>query len=319
MLFPRFQRLCRRSPGFTAATIGVIATAVALAATAASFIDAVLFRALPAPQSDELYRIHSGLYDGVDTPPNVRDMLETMQPLPIFSYDFASNVEYQPAGGERTELVSLAEFQGDVFGVMGWQALHGRLLVPSDMERGAEAVAVISHRFWHRSFGASLTALDRTIELNGVLYRIVGVLPPAYDRINRLHTSDLWTAFVHTSESWKYDNRNSHDHTVVARISDPAALPALHTQLEHFRRQLRHDFPDLEFSGAYSIMTEQDASLAELGDLATKRRIISGLIVSLLVVACLNVGNLLLVNAHRRRQEFAFANPLKRPPDICYA
>lgn len=177
-------RIVQRQPAFAAAGIGVIAMGVALAATAASLINALLFRPLPTHDGDQLYRIDSGLYSGEATAPDTRDLIEALAPLPVFSFSTWTNTEYRRGSSGGTELVDVGEVQGGPFGVLGWHPAQGRLLTPADHLPGSEPVAVLSHAFWQRELGGE-AVLDEIVTLNGVPFRIVGVLPPGLDRMKR--------------------------------------------------------------------------------------------------------------------------------------
>lgn len=298
-------RILKHQPLFAFAAISVVALGIALATTAASLIDALLFRALPVREVHQLHRIDSGIYNGITTAPAARDLMEELAPLPIFSYTLSSNVEFSSSPGTETGLVSIAELMGDAFGVLGWHVALGRGLRTEDYLRGSEAVAVVSDRFWRRQFDGRQSILGESIRLNGVSYRLVGVLPREFDRVNRLRSSDVFTAFAHTSEKWRYDHRNSHAHTVVARIDDPARVPELSARLVALGDRLRRAHPESDSSAGYTLVPEAEAAARELGNLAGKSRVIGGLIAALLLVACFNVGNMLLANAYRREREFA--------------
>jgi len=298
-------RVLKHQPLFALAAIAVVALGIALATTAASLIDALLFRSVPARDVHQLHRIESGLYNGITTAPAARDLMEGLAPLPVYAYTLTRNVEFSSGPGTATGLVSLAEFMGDAFGVLGWHAAQGRGLRAEDYLPGSEPVAVLSQQFWQRHFDGRDDLLGDSIRLNGVSYRVVGVLPPEFDRVNLLRSTEVFTTFIHTSEKWRYDHRNSHAHTLVARIDDPARVPELSARLVTLGDHLRRAYPDSDASPGYTLVPESEAAARELGDLAGKSRVIAGLIAALLLVACFNVGNMLLAHAYRREREFA--------------
>lgn len=277
---------------------------VALAATAASLINALLFRPLPTFAGEQLHRIDSGIYDGIMTAPDTRDVIEELAPLPIFSFSHWSGVEYRHGHGGGTHLVDLCEVEGDAFGVLGWRPEQGRLLAAADYLPGSEAVAVLSHAFWQQQLGGG-EVLDELVNLNGVPFRVVGVLPAEFDRVKRTRVPDLWTASVHASAPWRYDNRNFNSETVVARIADPAHLPETRVRLTALSERLRAEYPETDISIGMTLKPDAAAAAEELGDLVAKSYTIAALIAGLLLVACFNVGNMLLANAYRRQREFA--------------
>lgn len=307
-------RILLRQPWFASAGIGVIAIGIALATTAASLINALIYRPLPVQAPHELYRVDSGIYDGAASPPHSREVIERLAPIQAFSYAYSSNVEFDRGAGTVSDLIQICELQGDAFGVLGWHPELGRLLGPADTLPGSEPVAVLAHDLWQNQLGADPDVLDTTLRLNGVVYRVVGVLGPVFDRVNRLNSAVIFTAYVHTSVLWKYENSNYQDQTIVARIADASSLPAVQTTIDVLDEELRIKHPDADYAGGFSLKSESVSTMEELGDLAGKSRMIIWLIAALLIVACFNVGNMLLANAYRREREFAIRQSFGATP-----
>ncbi len=117
MPIPASLRLFSKRPAFIIASIGIVALGVALAATAASILDALVFRSIPVPGITQMYRVNSGVYRGKASPPDARDVIERIEDVPAFSYSHMFSVEFSVE--DNSKLVTLCELQGDAFKVGG--------------------------------------------------------------------------------------------------------------------------------------------------------------------------------------------------------
>ncbi len=161
MPIPASLRLFSKRPAFTIASIGIVALGVALAATAASILDALVFRSIPVPDITKMYRVNSGIYRGNASPPDARDVIERIGDAPAFSYSHMFSVELSVE--DNSKLVTLCELQGDAFKVLQWFPTLGRLLQPKDYLRGSDPVVVLSHRFWVSDFASRPDILGQSI------------------------------------------------------------------------------------------------------------------------------------------------------------
>lgn len=295
-------RQLRKSPGYALAAISIVALGVALATTTASIVDALVFRTLPIAQYAQLYRVKSGIFNGVATAPDARDIFERTD-IPAFSYHHRTSVEY--VQGKNSGLIGMCELQGDAFKVLGWQAEQGRLLQPSDFLEGSEPVAVLSHAFWENELAAPDDIIDQNILLNGKPFRVVGILPTASNRVHRTTRPQVWTALVHTFDDWIYNNRNSFGQTIIARLPSASALPAYQTQLDQLTDHFQQTSPNTSANLDLQALPESQAARADSANAVQQSYIITSLVIALLLTACFNVGNMLLANAYRRDREFA--------------
>ncbi|MDQ8200551.1 ABC transporter permease [Pelagicoccus enzymogenes] len=308
---PANLRGLAKRPAFTLTAVGIVALGVALATTAASIVDALVFRPIPVERIDQLYRVQSGIYSGTMTPPDARELFDRTD-FPALGYHHRYSVEYN--SGNHAGLLVLCELQGDPFRVLNWKAAQGRLLQPDDFQLGSEPVAVLSHAFWENDLGGPGVIVGESLLLNGKSFRVVGVLPPEHDRIHRTTKPHAWTSLAHTFDSWLFDGRNAHWQRVIARLPSPEQLPAYQTQLNRVTAYLKQAFPaesqNLDFQAVPEIQAGRESS----AEAAQQSYIIVGLVASLLLVTCFNVGNMLLANAYRREREFAIRRSVGASP-----
>ena len=233
---PALRSLAQR-PAFTLAALAI----VALGTTAASIVDALVFRPIPVDGIEQLYRVQSGVYDGISSPPDARDVFERAD-APAFSYTHRFSVEFTQE--KHSGLIVLCELQGKAFETLGWQAAQGRLLQSEDYLEGSEPAAVLSHAFWLTELAARPDIVGQTLLMNGKPFRIVGVLPPERNRVSRTIKPHAWTALIHTFEDWIPNNRNSHSQTILARLAPPRTLAAYQTQLDQTTAYLKQAYPN---------------------------------------------------------------------------
>ncbi len=302
-LFNWIPRIIRRQPLFAAAAIGVVAIGIALATTAASLVDALVFRPIPTVDHHALYRIDSGVWGGLSTPIHARGIMERLPQFEVFSYTHTWSNEF--SYGNTHALITTGELMGDAVRVLGWSPAMGRFITEADCQEGAAPVAVLSHRFWKETLGGSPQILGEGIRINGKLFQVVGVLPPRFDRVNRTRVPAVWIPYIHTGGDWKYESWSYFDQFIIARIPEGTSMAELQTILEVATEDVMRLHPNQNSKAHYRAVPERVAALSELGDLRGRSYLISGLIGALLLIACFNVGNMLLANAYRREREFA--------------
>lgn len=310
-LLPANIRALAKRPGFVLAGVAIVAIGIALATTAAAVIDALIFRPIPVENLNQIYRAHSSVYGGATTPPDARDLFERTENK-IFAYGHKFSVEYEmtPHAG----LVVLCELQGQAFEVLEWQAAEGRLLTKSDYEPGSEPVTVISYAFWQNELAGKADIVGQSVLLNGKPFRIVGVLPEGKDRVHRTIRPAFWTTLTHTFDNWIYDNRNYHSQTVLARLAPGENEASFQTQLDLVDEYLKSNYTDPTGKHDFKAIPEPQAAFEANKEIVSQSYIILGLVAALLLIACFNVGNMLLSNAYRREREFAIRRSLGASP-----
>lgn len=308
---PANLRALAKRPAFTLAAIGIVALGIALATTAASIVDAVVFRSIPVPSPEEIVRVHSGVFSGVLSAPDVRDVIDQGS-APAFSYGHRFSVEYSQEN--RSGLIVLGEFLGNAFDILQWTPDQGRLLQAGDFLRGSEPVTVVSYLFWKNELAADPKIVGQSINLNGKPFTIVGVLSPEFDRVNRTIRPQVWTALVHTFDDWIYDNRNSHSQVMLARLPASQSIAAYQAELDTINEEIRRAYPDSSSNIALRAEPESVAARGDRSDAVQQSYIIIGLVSALLLTACFNVGNMLLANAYRREREFAIRRSVGASP-----
>jgi putative ABC transport system permease protein len=299
-------RTMRRTPVLAGAAVLTLALGVGANTAIFSAVNAVILRPLPFPNPDQLYMVweenpEKGWYKQVAAPANMLDWKEQVAA-------FADVMAYSDAFGTSTlnndgrpVIVKPAIGTGNFFSVLGVRAALGRTFLDAETWRTGQSVAVLSHHLWRDQFGSNPDIIGRSIQLDGNPVQVVGVMPPGFDYPNE--TIDLWQPW-----GWNPTNRQqvffrrAHWLNVVARVKPGVAEQAASAQLQAVVKRLQRDYP-----ATNRVMGAGMTPLQEflVGDTRTPLLVLLGAVGLLLLIACANVGNLMLVKASDREREAA--------------
>src|ERR1051325_4534527 len=295
-------RMLLKQPGFT--LIAVITLALGICANTAIFsvIYAVLLRPLPYPAAERLVLLTT-TGANVDLPTYVsypdyvdlRDRTHSFDDTACFVDDVFNVTGVEPAVAVDGRRVNLNFFQ-----ILGVKPQVGRLFAPSDDQAGAVPTAAISDALWHEKFGGDVTVIGKTISLDGSSFTVLGVLPPGFEfeRHDDVFVPlGLW--FTPGHNLLKRDNQSSH---VLARLKAGVTLAQARADLSVIAAQLEHVYPQTNRG--------RSASAERLSDLLVKdvRPVLLVLLTAVgcvLLIACVNVTNLMLVGAGGRETELS--------------
>ena len=305
-------RSLRRAPMFTA--VAVLTLGLGVGATTAIFtlIDSVVLRPLPYPAPDRLVSIaHSA--------PRVSDGDWGNSVASYFFY-LDNNRSLEEAGAYATttwtlsgagdaERVDGARVSASLLRLLGARPLHGRLLNEADDTPGAAGAALLSYEIWHSRFGGDPGIVGRTITLSSTSYTVVGILAPR----TRLpgHDTRVWTAL---QLNRSLEPVNWHYVGAYGRLRPGVELADAHSDIQRLTERLPEEFPGaygdgfMEGSGfRASVNLVRDRVL---GSIDRVLWMLFGAVALVLLIACANVGNLMLVRAEARRRELSLRTAL---------
>ncbi|HVU36545.1 MAG TPA: ABC transporter permease [Opitutaceae bacterium] len=301
-------RALRKTPGFTAAAVLILALGIGANTSVFSVVDAVLLRPLPFVHPGELFSVHSAAANqvGLFSLPeycDYRDQNRAFRGLLAIS-SFNTNLVDQG----NAQLVQGLRLSADAFEVLGVRPVTGRLLVPEDDRPDAPKVAVISDGLWQRTYGGRADVIGRSVMLNGEARTIVGVLPADFIMpINGNH-SDVCVPLQADSDPARHQPGALHYLRVIGRLA-PGVTPAqAEADLQSILRHRRQEFPD-EYAGVGE-NTLVPLANELVGDARQVLLTLVAAVGSLLLLASANVAGLLLVRGMARQRELAIRSAL---------
>jgi putative ABC transport system permease protein len=293
-------RALRKSPGFTA--IAALTLALGVGATTAIFsvVNAVMLRPLPFTEPDRLVRIwENNLERGWPTfavsHPNFLDWrsqsraFESLAATNNAGFTWTSNGEAEVVPGLRVTATFLPALK--ISPVLG-----RNFLASEDRPGGNTRVVLLGDGFWRRAFGADPTVVGRTITLNSQPHTIIGVLPPSF----RWGTNNDMLAPLAPDPA---RNRGDHRLAVIGRVAAGSSIDQARTELETIAARLGQQFPESNKGWGIVVNSFYDWLIPE-----TTRRsllVLLGAVALVLLIACVNVVNLLLARASGRQRELS--------------
>jgi len=285
----------------TFATVAVITIALGIGANTAIFsvVNGVLLRELPHEQPEQLVRVWSanmerGVPRGFMSPPDIADYQSQNRTFTdIAAY---SEAELALIDQDGSAIKVTGTWAGDnLFSVLGNTALLGRTLMPEDGIPGAPKVMILGHAFWQGRFGGDPGVIGQSIVVEESPYTVVGVMPPGFDFPGR---SSFWLNRYLLS----YPGRYARWMDVVGRMRPGVDIEAARADMAGIALRLESEYPQINRAYGTAVIPLHEAIT---GDTRTPLFILLGATGFLLLIACVNVTNLLLARMADRGREIA--------------
>jgi predicted permease len=305
----------------------ILSLGLALGATVAAFrlVDALLLRPLPIAEPDRLFfattsfidgQQRTDYYDSFDYPTYRRYLELVGDRADLLVVGSSMTREALVGGSAEPERVNQQFYSGNVFGVFGLQPALGRLLSPADDRvAGAHPVAVLSHDYWRRRFGADGAALGSVIRVGEASYQVIGVGPPGFVGTEPGRSADLFVPATMNAEALDQPGVTWFRLWVRPRagVSVGAIEQVLHAE---FARRTDDDLKDLPtdtprqridalLSRRLSLVPATSGASDTQKTFRQPLLVLASLVAIMLLIACVNVANLLNGLALARRREMA--------------
>jgi putative ABC transport system permease protein len=312
-------RTLRRAPTFTATIVATLAMGIGANSVIFSAVDAVLLRDAPVADPDRLVEVYTtsgnSLYSNSSYPDyfdlRASGTFASLAAYTPVSLTVEENGQAEPLGGQ---LVS-----GNYFDVLGVAIPLGRGFTADDDRIGAPVrVAVISHVLWQRVFNSDRSSIGRTIRLNGDPYTLVGVAPPAFVGPALGVAPEVWvptalqpevdpaSAALRRSRGHpgKFDLRGSRGLSLVGRLPGDAGIDQVTSRAEVVSTRLQAAYPETNRNRRFTVVPLGEGRGLRVATRPILRQL-AGVVLMVLMVACVNVASLVLARAVSREREIA--------------
>ncbi len=299
-----------RTPGFTAVAVLTLTLGIGANTAIFSVVENVLLRPLPYPHPENLVEIWNTY------PPQVPkgglspgDYADWRQQATSFSEmgayaEVSKGLNLTGDGEPQRVLVGYAS--SDLFPMLGAPVVAGRSFIPEENRAGSAPIVILSHRLWRSRFGGDPAAVGRTVTLDNKRYTVVGIFPAGFQL---LRWADLWMPLGQFD-----DDLAEHIHhalVAIARLKPGISLSQARNEIGRLNQQEAIAYPDAHKGFGVLVQKLQDPSAASM---RSTLLVLFGAVGLVLLIACANIVNLLLVRNAAREREVAVRTALGASP-----
>ena len=316
-----FRRLLAR-PILAVVAVAVLAIGIGANIAILALVDALLLRPVPGAEPNRLVAVFTSEYSGGPGANSYPDFLDIRESAgDVFEHVTAASVVPGSVGvriGGETRVMSAQMVEPNYFDTLGLGPVHGRGFEAVE----PAAVAVISNAVWLSEFGGDPSVLGRAITINGSPFTLVGVAPVELASAQGIFRVDVWfpLAFeqlARPDDAGRQELRGSRRYSIVGRLREGVGIGDARTLLEVVAGRLHQSYPDewTALSGqprAFTIGAANEARLPffATGPVVGGLAVLTGLVLTLLLIVCANISGLLLADASVRHREMSIRQAL---------
>ena len=298
-------RTWRRNPGFVIVAIVTLALGIGANSTIFSVVNATLLRPLSFPDADRLMTVWKArIQDPTDiniiSMPNYKEWRQRSRSFASLAIFDSAGRGYNLTGIAEPEQVSGVRVTASFFDVLGVPPLLGRTFRPEEEEPGTNPVVVLSYGLWMRNYGGDRSIVGKPIQIDGVPYTVVGVMPASFRFQFWSGVRELWVPANWTAGD---QDPGSNSFICIGRLKPDVTLAQARSEMDTIGRAMsreRQYSNDVALTAVVTPLSEY--GLTELRPVMLAILLIVGFV---LLIACVNVANLMLARAATRQREFA--------------
>jgi putative ABC transport system permease protein len=300
-------RMLLKSPAFTLVAVLSIALGIGANTLIFSAVNAALIKSLPYQEPDRIALVWGKtIQEGVLDDRNQvswTDTIDWRNQNSVFE-EITNYTGWNPivSGDSEAERIPAIQVGDGFFKVMQGDPLLGRVFTPEEQQDGKDFVIVLSYGLWQRRFGGDPEIVGKTVQLNNRPYTIVGVMPADFHPLPSTLVSPEGQFYRPIAENYNNEDRSSRHLRAIARLKPGVTLDQAQSEMTVITKRLEQEYPteNTDYSVYVTSLTEDT-----VGGIRPTLLALLGAVIFVLLVACANVGNLLLARSTARQKEIS--------------